>query len=82
MATALSNALDRLVNPVFNAAAKVSNIIGKKGGMGMSMHQPGIEDVILLIIGMAIGLFLAKWGMAKGYLPVGFFCPAPPATPF
>jgi len=77
MATALSDALDRAVNPIFNAATKVFSKIGKKGQIGM-MHQfDAAVDPILIIIGIAIGLYLAKWGMSKGYLPVGFFCPAP-----
>ncbi len=81
MATALSDALDKAVNPVFNAAAKVFSKFGKKGQMGM-MHQFDIQDPIFIIVGIAIGLYLARWGMSKGYLPTSFFCPPPPAPAF
>ncbi len=81
MATVLSDTLDRVVNPVFNTAVKVFSKFGKKGQAGM-MHQFDIQDPIFIIVGIAIGLFLARYGMSKGWLPVSFFCPAPPVLEF
>ncbi len=49
---------------------------------GQMMHMASGLDLVIILIGIIIGLFIAWWGLNNGYLPAGMFCPAPAAAPF
>ncbi len=49
-------------------------MFGKKAQM---IHQGSSLDLVIVLIGLIIGIFLVYYGLNHGMLPVSSFCPAP-----
>ncbi|MEK6807471.1 MAG: hypothetical protein AABX75_00425 [Nanoarchaeota archaeon] len=48
-------------------------MFGKKG---QGMHMFGGLDIVIVLIGVFLGMFLVYYGINAGWLPSGLFCPA------